>query len=203
MRRLHNAMLAALLGLVLAGPARAGHHSWEITEIFSNGDGSVQFIEMFVANDGEAGVGPFTITSGANTFNFVTNLPSSSTANTWMLIATTSFASLPGAPTPDYVLPDGFLNTSGGTLNYASGADVWTHGTVPTDGINSLARDGSTGANSPTNFAGASGSVDASSQPLPSLPGWGLIVLVTAFLFAASGIFRRSSWQRSGRGAHT
>ena len=61
-------------------------------------------------------------------------LPSSSTANTWVLIATAAFAALPGAPTPDYIMPAGFFPTGGGTLNYASGADIWTYGAVPVNG---------------------------------------------------------------------
>jgi hypothetical protein len=41
-------------------------------------------------------------------------------------VATTAFAALPGAPTPDYVLPDGFLPIGGGTLGYDGAQDTWT-----------------------------------------------------------------------------
>jgi hypothetical protein len=48
---------------------------------------------------------------------------------------TPKFAGLPGAITPDYILPvENFFPTGGGSLNYASGADIWNYGTVPTNG---------------------------------------------------------------------
>ena len=185
-----GALSTAVVAFILAGPASAGHHSWDFTEIFSNSDGSVQYMEMFVATAGEAGVGPFTITAGANTFNFVTNLPSAATANTWVLIATPAFAALSGAPTPDYVLSTSFFATGGGTLNYAGGADVWSYGAVPTDGFLALERAGSTAINSPTNFAGTSGTVNANPS-VPSATSWALMLLVGVMLLIASGGLRQ------------
>src|SRR5262245_47711205 len=113
--------LASVVGLVVAGSAQAGHHLWDFTEVYSNKSGSVQFIELFTAFNDEQGVGPFNVKAGTNQVNFVTNLPTNQTANTWILIATPGFGSLPGGITPDYVLPFGnFVNTGGGTLNYAN-----------------------------------------------------------------------------------
>lgn len=178
--------------LAIASPASAGHHRWDFTEVFSNPSGTIQYVELFSLNANEAGLGPFTVTASGNTFNFVTNLPSSATANTWVLIGTTAFAALPGAPPPDYVLPDSFFSTAGGTLNYASGADIWIYGAVPTDGTSALARDGSTPTNSPTNFAGTSGSVDASPPPgIPSVGVFSVGLAVLLILIAASGVLRR------------
>lgn len=186
------AVAAAVLSL--AGSARAGHHSWDFTEIFSNSSGTVQFIELFCPNNGEAGLGPFTVTAGANTLNFVTNLPSAATANTWVLIGTSTFAGLPGAPSLDYVIPSGFFATGGGTLNYASGADVWAYGAVPTNGVLALLRNGSTATNTPKNFAGTQGQVNASgAPPVPSIAAWGLVLLVGAMLMLASGVLRKSA----------
>jgi len=186
------AVAAAVLSL--AGSARAGHHSWDFTEIFSNSSGTVQFVELFCPANGEDGLGPWTITAGANTFTFVTNLPSATTLNTWVLIGTTAFSLLSGAPTPDYVLPASFFSTAGGTLNYASGADSWTYGTVPTNGVLSLLRNGSTATNTPKNFAGTQGSVNAGGPPpVPSIAAWGLVLLVGAMLVVASGVLRRSA----------
>jgi hypothetical protein len=178
----------------LAGPARAGHHSWFFTEIFSNASGTVQFIEMSCPNNGEAGLGPFSMVAGANTFNFVTNLPSASTANTWVLMGTPAFAALSGAPTPDYVLPSNFFSPAGGTLNYASGIQIWNYPAVPTNGVLALLRNGSTAVNTPKNFAGVQGQVNAGPPPaVPSFAAWGLILLVGAMLLAASGMLRRSA----------
>ncbi len=184
-------LVVTAAGLVTASSARAGHHNWDFTEIFSNADGSVQYIEIFTPANGEGGLGPFTITASGNTFNFVTNLPST-TLNKWALVATSNFAALPGAVTPDYILPASFFSTAGGTLNYAGGADLWNYGAVPTDGVNALQRDGSSAANSPTNFAGAVGSVDLSpSAPIPAVTAWGVIFAIGAILLLATGAFYR------------
>jgi hypothetical protein len=185
-------LTALTTSLLLAPSAYAGHHRWDFSEIYSNGDGSVQYVELFSANDNEPNFNNITITSGANTFTFAGNLPSTATANTWALIATSGFAALPGAVAPDYVLPANFLSTSGGTLNYSAGQDVWIHGAVPTDGVNALQRDGSSATNSPTNFAGASGSVDLSA-PVPTVGGWAVALLIGAILLASSGLLRRSA----------
>jgi serralysin len=182
--------LATVLSLTMASAAHAGHHLWVWTEAFSNASGSVQFIEMFTSANSEQGVGPFTITSGANTFNFVTNLPSSATANTWILCATSNFSALPGGVTPDYIIPANFINTGGGTLNYASGVQIWNYGALPTDGVHSLARDGSINVNSPKNFAGNTGSV-ALTVATPMMGSWGIVLLVGSLLLLGSGLLRR------------
>ena len=52
-------VLATAVGLVVAASAQAGHHLWDFTEMYSNASGSVQFVEMFTAVNGEAGVGPW------------------------------------------------------------------------------------------------------------------------------------------------
>ena len=183
--------LAALVASILAwpSPSQAGHHLWKLDHVFSNASGSVQFVQLFVNEAGEAGVGPFTITSNGQTFRFETNLPSANTANTWILVATSGFQSLPGGVAPDYILPAGFLSTGGGTLNYA-GLDSWSHGAIPTDGVHALKRDGTTPVNSATNFAGQTGSVTLAAT-VPALSSVGLVVLVGALLLAASGLLRR------------
>jgi len=54
---------------------------------------------------------------------------------------------------PDFIMPDGFVPTDGGTLNYA-GVDQMTFGPLPTDGVNALDRSGLVGPGSAVNFAG-------------------------------------------------
>ncbi|HTO89622.1 MAG TPA: hypothetical protein VMJ70_00700 [Candidatus Sulfotelmatobacter sp.] len=182
--------LAALAGIVMASPALAAHHLWKASEIFSNASGTVQYVELFCPAAGEAALGPFTVTASGHTFNFVTNLPSTATANTWVLIATPGYASAPGAVTPDYTLASGFLGTGGGTLNYASGIDIWNYGAMPTDGLHALARDGSTPVNTPTNFAGQTSTINVGTA-VPMLPTWGLVLMVGALLIAASAMLRK------------
>lgn len=137
-------------------------HLYRINELYSNADGTIQFIEMIV--------GPFngesfwqgqsiSVSQGGTTHRFVfpTNLPSSATANTTVLIATQGFADV-GIVAPDYVVPDGFLFVAGGTLDFA-GVDAMVYGALPADGTQSLSRNGATAANSPRNFAGETGMV--------------------------------------------
>lgn len=87
-----------------------------------------------------------------------------------MLLATADFASLPGAVTPDFTFADGFLFKPDGVVNYIF-ANSLTYDCLPSDGIMSLHCDAnngisctamSVGVNSPTNYAGATGSIDAS-----------------------------------------
>ena len=182
------AILATVVGLLISATAQAGHHLWVWTEMYSNASGSVQFVEMFTAVNSEQGVGAFGITSTTHSFSFVTNLPTATTANTWILVATSGFGSLPGGVTPDYIIPSNFFPTGGGTLNYASGVQIWNYGAVPTDGYHSLLKTGATAVNSPQNFAGQVGSVDLA---VPAFGGWGLALLIGAMLLLASGLLRR------------
>jgi len=184
--------LAALVGLAFATPALAGHHLWTTSEIFSDATGSIQYIELFCPAAGEPNLGAFGMTASAHSFSFVTNLSSSATANTWVLIATSAYAATPGAVTPDYTLPTipgGFFNPAGGTMVYA-GLDTWNYGAVPTDGLHALARNGTTPVNTPTNFAGTTHTINVGTA-LPMFPTWGLVLLVGALLLAASGLIRK------------
>ena len=58
--------------------ARADFHDWTIAEIYSNADGSVQFIELSCPNSGETFLGGVRVwcTSGnrTNVFTFPTDL---------------------------------------------------------------------------------------------------------------------------------
>lgn len=142
-------------------------HLYRINELYSNADGSIQFIEMKVGNfSGESQWSGVTLTASANgvlhSFSFPTNL-SGNTANTSVLIATQGFANL-GIVTPDFIVPAGFLFTSGGTLNFGN-VDTITHGALPADGVSSVNRSGTQATASPTNFAGTTGSL----PPTPEL----------------------------------
>jgi hypothetical protein len=147
-----------LLGSVLAFaslPSHAAFHLWIIDEVFSNADGTVQYIELRALSGSQQFLTGQSITAGAGpsprAYQFPNDLPGDTTGKT-MLIGTTSFAAL-GLVTPDYVVPDNFLDVPSGPVNFA-GVDTWNYGPMPTDGANSLYRNGSTGPRSPTNFAG-------------------------------------------------
>ena len=160
MTRCLRCCVAAML-LAATPAALASFHLFRIEQLYSNADRSVQFIVMHQspsANGENLWEGiPLTSTSAGitQTFTFPANLPSSITANRRVLIATEGFAAL-GLVPPDYVVPNGFLATQGGTLNYA-GVDQVTYSSLPTDGINAIDRNGAMIQNVATNFAGQSG----------------------------------------------
>src|SRR6202521_6219010 len=87
--------------LAATGGAHATFHLWVIDEIYSNADGTVQFIELSNSNSGEQFVGAHSITctqgSTTHTFTVPTNLPTSiDTTNRTFLIGTQGFAALNG-----------------------------------------------------------------------------------------------------------
>jgi hypothetical protein len=154
-----------LLSALVAVSVPASFHTFALKELYSNADGSIQFIVLTEVSgfDGQEFLKNHVITDtrGAtqNAFAFPSNLPGTGTANRSFLIATPGFAAL-GLVTPDYVMPAGFLFIGGGTVNYA-GVDQVTYAALPTDGVNALYTDGTTRPNLATNFAGATATVAA------------------------------------------
>ncbi len=215
----------ALAMVCFTTTASAEFHTYVIEQLYSNASGTVQFIVLHESQ----GMSAEYFWSGnqirsthagqTKTFTFPNNLPigamncspyygcgyaaPSSTANTRVLIATQGFADL-HIVTPDYVVPNGFLPTDGGTLLYA-GVDQWTFGALPTDGISSLSRTGAKIPNVATNFSAESGSVPAVAAPLnygglwykapaESEAGWGInfahegdVIFATWFTYDVSG----------------
>ncbi len=145
---------------LLPTPAWAANHLWTISEVYTNASGTNQFIELHNDNQFEGFLSGVTITSNANEFTFGSHLPDQiNTADTFVLIGTTGFAALTNAPTPDYTLPDNFFNVSGDTVTFTASSDSIAFASIPTNGIDSLFAGGGTGTNSPTNFAGITGTV--------------------------------------------
>jgi hypothetical protein len=141
--------------------------AFQIDEIYSNADGSVQYVvlrETAGANGQQAFNGLQLVTTHGNfakTFTFGGDLPNSATANTHVLVASAGFVAL-GLIAPDYVLPDRFIATDGATLNFA-GIDQVAYAALPTDGVNAINRAGAALPNVAINFAGATATV----PPLP------------------------------------
>jgi hypothetical protein len=174
---------SALLALLSLGTssAHAIFHLWDVAEVFSNTDGSVQFIELVnpTSTSGETGATTAHLhsASGNKTYFFPNNLVGSS-ANKRLLIATAGFGSLPGGVAPDFPtlpLPANFFNPAGDTIsiivNCCGTVDSKTFGPVPTNGVLSLhfpPAGGSQLTNSPTNYAGATGSVNLTPPITPT-----------------------------------
>jgi hypothetical protein len=196
-RHLFRYLLAPALAL-WAASAVAEFHTYKIEQIFSNADGTVQFVVMHES----AGMSEenfwmgntFTSThlGTTQTFVFRNNLAGAmcgyygcgggGTANTRVLIASQGFAAL-HLVTPDFIVPNGFIATDGATLNYA-GVDFVAVNALPTDGVHALDRNGAVVPNMATNFAGQSASVGLAAAtnyqglwyaaPAESESGWGI-----------------------------
>lgn len=149
-------------------------HLYRINELYSNADGSVQFIEMAIGGiDFEsfwAGQS-IRVTQNATLHGFVfpSNLPSAATSNTTVLLATPGFAAL-GVVAPDFVIPPGFLFTNGGVVNFAD-ADSIAYASLPTGGAMSLDRTGTASVATPRNFAGVTGTVPTNEGSNIGTPG--------------------------------
>lgn len=149
--------------LLLAAPwAGATFHTFKIEQLYSNADGSVQFIVLREAS-GLNGQNEFTglsisVTKGTlrKEFEFPNNLQVSTSGRS-VLIATRGFAAL-GLMFPDFTVDDRFLPIDGGVVNFA-GVDTLAYPSLPIDGVNALFRSGATAPNAPTNFSRATGSV--------------------------------------------
>ena len=164
---LRHRVPAAIAAALFSLPACASYHTYVIDELYSNADGTVQYVVLHesLGMNGQNLLAGHTLTAThagqKKTYSFVRDLPGemcgyyncmpSPTAGTRVLIGTDGFAAL-GLVTPDYVVPNGFLPIDGGTVDYA-GVDALTFAALPTDGLNALYRDGTTRRNVATNFA--------------------------------------------------
>jgi len=200
-------LLAAIFSA--ANPAQAGSHLWRFNEFYSSPDRSVQFIEMLEtggSSNENAIANHWYRTNGYNLDEselLGSNLVGD-TANKKFLVGTVSYAALPGVPAPDYIIPDGAIDPSGDTV-------VWWFyqtivippGVMPSDGEHSITvvdpvlPTYSVGINSPTNFAGDTGTV-VLPPGVPSLGAGALRALSLALLAAALWAWRRATQSASG-----
>ena len=141
-------------------PVMASFHLWVISEVYSNQDGSVQFIELQALSSGQQFLAGHTIVSssgsGSKSFTFASDLPGDSAGRSF-LIGTQGFAAL-GLIAPDYIAPNGFLATTNGSVNFAGVSRVsWAN--LPIDALHSIDASGAAASNTPTNFAGMTSSI--------------------------------------------
>jgi serralysin len=142
-------------------------HLWEINEVFSNADGTLQYIELRVDSNSENFLQghSISVTQGGTTHSlaFDHNLSSSLTANKKFLIATQAFATASGI-TPDYIIDPGFLFLDGGTIDFDI-YDSFAYGSLPADGETALYDTGATNLATPMNFAGVGANDPSGSAP--------------------------------------
>ncbi len=153
--------------VMLSSFAFAAFHLFTIEQVYSNADGTVQFVVLTTSTNGEDAwsLGArlvATPTGGApRTASLTRNLPSSNTAGKRVLVASQGFADL-GLITPDFIISNNFIPTGPAKLEYSPGSSsnmlVWQ--ALPTDGVNSLYPSGVM-PNLATNFAGQQASISA------------------------------------------
>ena len=156
--KLHS--LLALAGMMLISlEVSASFHLWTISEVFSNSDGTIQFIELSTTSSSQQELSGQTITSSGpdlptTAFTFDSDLIGD-TANKQVLLATERFALLAGHQ-PDYVIPDGFVPRSEGVIDFADGTDTlgYATGQFPLNGTQSLSGEGQVQAPTPIRFDG-------------------------------------------------
>ena len=168
--------IANLCGLCLlaamANSAQASFHLWQISQVYSNASGTIQYIQFqqpAVSFDDESFLSFANLSENtfSNLYAFPTDLPSTPGPNSFFLVATPGYAAFPGVPAPDYILPTNkWFDPAGDTINYASVVDnlTLTPGLLPTNGTQALFRNISThatitGTNFITNFAGQTGTI--------------------------------------------
>lgn len=172
--RLITAAALVLCALTTRG-AFAGAHTWRVNEVFSDSTGNIQFVELSEVGGGagEIGVNGHQVTSLTKSFTIPAPALAAPTSFKSLLFATPAFAAIPGAPTPDYIFPANlvpFFSTAGGADSFRYVAfDTWAvpAGSIPLDGFNSFNRTGVAAPNTPTNYAGATATIDLRPPPTP------------------------------------
>ncbi len=167
MRRLDRlSPLIVLISFILLTPTTQAVEAWQITEIFSNTDGTVQYVKLSTTSNNQQNLGGRTLRSlnaaggVGQTFTFPSNLNSSQTANKSVLIGTAALSGFTQLHV-DYQLPSGFLFTEGGTVQLVDISSLTYQRTqLPRNGFQALRSDGAPVTANPVNFAGQSVTVD-------------------------------------------
>jgi hypothetical protein len=178
---------------VFAPSARAAFHLWNITEVYTNSSGTLQFIELRDSSGGQNSVNSHQIqvtnlsSTQTNTFVIPGNSLPGSTLGHALLFGTAGIQAA-GGPAPDYPIPNGFLFSAGGTISFF-GQNGGPYTQLPTDGLLSRTWNGGDALNTPENFAGQTGTVNG--VPEPST------LILTSLGAVLCGMVRRRSLRRA------
>jgi hypothetical protein len=139
-----------------------------ISELYSDASGTIQFIELKIGPDGAPdwwkGVQITSSHNGiTNLYTIDFSLPGWLVPDTTMLLATQAFADRSGV-TPDRIIPERFLFSLGGTLQFGN-VDAFDYPTLlSADSRSSVARDGTATAPSARTWQGITAPLP---EPLP------------------------------------
>ena len=126
--------------------------SFKISQIYSNLDGSTQFIRLTETKglNGQHHFAGLTLTSTHNgitkQFVFPSDLPTDQTANLSIVVASSLYVPVSGTlfslawASPDFLIPERFVAIDGGSIDFA-GVDQVSYASLPTDGESGINHD--------------------------------------------------------------
>ena len=163
MKKFYHLLVLPLL--IFGNQSKASFHLWDISEIYSNSDGTIQYIELETTFDNQGLLSGHSITANSDgnvvTYNITTDV-SNSTANQKLLFGTAALSAQIGGVTPDYIIPDLFFGRNAGSIiiNFANADTVTFSGNdIPTEAHLALDDSLAVVLNTPTNFAGEMGAL--------------------------------------------
>jgi hypothetical protein len=187
--RLMASSLARIAAVAMAAlvttSAHAAFHLWNIQQIYTDSSGSLQYVQLFCPFGGQNFINGFTLSvvnvGATQTHSFT--VPGGSlggdTFNHSLLFGTAGLQAA-GGPAPDYIIPNNFLFSAGGSINFW-GANGGAYTALPTDGSNARNWADGNALNSPQNYAGQTGTVvvpEPAMWPLFGLSGTGFLFLL-------------------------
>ena len=139
---------------------------WNLNEVFSSADGSIQFVELVTpaAGPGDTGtLGAYELVNEKGQRFFFQMIYGGGSGSTFLL-ATPGFSSLSGVPPDVEFLPTGFLAPGSGALHlqpygYSFDTGLLSWSQLSIDGTSSFGPTGVNPVNSPENHAGQIGFV--------------------------------------------
>jgi hypothetical protein len=181
---LRRFLLRLVLSLLVVGTTHAAAAVATIDELFSNADGSIQF--MLLTRTGDVSLAGHRLSSSAGgttrEYTFPFDAPAGPLSRS-VLVATQGFAEL-GALQPDYIVPSGFLPLASGLVTLDEASFDYRSAEIPTDGAHALWQNPASGsANTYVAFAANAAGASHSFLRTPRIsglfwntgePGWGL-----------------------------
>ena len=158
--------VACVFAVLACAPARAATPSFAVSELFSNADGSIQFVVLRESEgrNGQDGFANLTLVARSATrvatFVFPADLARKDTSRRSVLVATGGYVAAGAAAAefravaPDFVVPDRFVPTGAGSIQFAD-ADRMAYPALPADGVAAYFSNGEARDNEAQNLSGA------------------------------------------------